>query len=208
MTKYHHGDLRSAVLRSAAEVIQRDGPSGLSLRVIAHELGVSHTAFRHHFGSREGVLNALAIEGHELLAAKLNEIAQMTGSFLEIGVGYVLFAREYPGHFMVMFSPDLLDLSDPNLLRAREQTFAILRGGVDSLAARGAADLNPGPAEDAAAAVIAGWSLVHGLASLALTGNLDAADIRSLVSNGDLESIARRAAGMLYGSPGNGTPDA
>ena len=66
-TRYHHGDLRRAVLEQAAEVIGRDGIASLSLRSIADDLGVSHTAPMHHFGSREGVLNALAVEGFELL---------------------------------------------------------------------------------------------------------------------------------------------
>ena len=69
--RYHHGDLRAAVLAAAADVIARDGVDQLSLRSLAVELGVSHTAPRHHFGSREGVLTALACEGYKLLAEAL-----------------------------------------------------------------------------------------------------------------------------------------
>lgn len=182
------------MLASAASVIERDGPAGLSLRSVAGDLGVSHTAFRHHFGSREGVLNALAVQGHELLADALRVARDETGSFLEMGVAYVRFAVAHPAHFAVMFRPDLLDESDPELSEARHDTFSILRGGIDELQQRGAV-------EDAAAATIAGWAIVHGIATLALTGNLDAAEVRSIVAAGDLEGITRRAAGMLYGSP-------
>ena len=182
------------MLAAAASVIERDGLAGLSLRSVAGDLGVSHTAFRHHFGSREGVLNALAVQGHELLADALRAARDETGSFLEMGFAYVRFAVAHPALFAVMFRPDLLDESDPELAGARHDTFSILRGGIDELQQRGAV-------EDAAAATIAGWAIVHGIATLALTGNLDASEVRSLVAAGDLEGITRRAAGMLYGSP-------
>jgi len=153
------------VLAAAASVIERDGLAGLSLRSVAGDLGVSHTAFRHHFGSREGVLNALAVQGHELLADALRAARDETGSFLEMGVAYVRFAVAHPAHFAVMFRPDLLDESDPELAGARHDTFSILRGGIDELQQRGAV-------EDAAAATIAGWAIVHGIAGLVDGGTL------------------------------------
>lgn len=193
---YHHGNLREAVLERAASVIANEGPYLFSLRSLASDLGVSHTAPLHHFGSREGVLNALAAQGFTWLGERLRTIRESGAGFLEVGVGYVDFAVTHPGHFGVMFAPGLLDESDPDLAAARASTFAELQIGVDTLSANG-------QVEDAAAAVIAAWSIVHGLATLALTGNLDGAAIRSLVAGGDLLEITRRAAGMLYGSPGN-----
>ncbi len=191
---YHHGALRDSVLQAAATVIERDGVAALSLRSVAADLGVSHTAFRHHFGSREGVLNALATAGHLSLADELRETSAATGSFLEVGVAYVRWALVHRGEFAVMFQPDLLDTTEPGLRAARAETFAVLGAGVAGLSAAGAQ-------EDAAAAVIAGWSIVHGIATLAITGNLDAAAVGPLVAGGDVEQITRRAAGMLFGSP-------
>src|SRR5262245_62070040 len=191
---YHHGSLREAVLERAAAVIAAEGPYLFSLRSLAAELGVSHTAPRHHFGSREGVLNALATQGFQRLGAQLRGTREAGGSFLDVGVGYVEFALANPAHFQVMFAPALLDETDPELAAARSAAFAELRGGVDAMSAVGAV-------EDAAAAVVAGWSIVHGFATLALTGNLDGSGIRSLFADGDLLSLARRSAGMLYGSP-------
>ena len=187
-SSYHHGSLREAVLRRAAEVIAAEGPYLFSLRSLAADLGVSHTAPRHHFGSREGVLNALAAEGFRLLAERLRAAG---GDFLEAGVAYVSFAVDHPGHFQVMFAPTLLDENDPELAAARQGSFDQLRAGVDALAAQGRV-------EDAAAAVIAAWSIVHGLATLALTGNLDSSRIRSLVADGDLLTITRRSASLLF----------
>ena len=186
-TRYHHGDLRRAVLEQAAEVIGRDGIASLSLRSIADDLGVSHTAPMHHFGSREGVLNALAVEGFELLEQRLGTAAPL--GFLEVGVAYVEFAVGHPGHFAVMYAPDVLDLEQPALAQARARTFTALLSGTSGRSAEDAVS--------AAAAATAAWSLVHGLAILILSGSLDASGLRAAVGDGDVGAVARRAAAFL-----------
>ena len=217
-------DLRTELLRAAAEVVARSGVGEVSIRALARDAGVSHAAHRHHFASRTGLLTALAAEGHRLLGAALEEAVPR--GFLEVGVAYVGFARDHPGHFQVMFTPDALDRADPELAAARSRSFGVLRSGVDRMAAEGrlSGDASAGGRADAEAAVVAGWSLVHGLATLAATGNLTGAGLlpagdgllptgAGLLPAGDgdaLLDLARRAAGMLYGSPAGRTeaPDA
>lgn len=188
-TNYHHGDLRQAVLAAAAEVIAREGVEQLSLRSVAQEIGVSHTAPRHHFGSREGVFTALAVEGYTLLDRAL-AVAGDT-SFAEVGAAYVQFSVTHPGHFAVMHRPDLIEAGDPDLVRAQQRTFARLTigAGKHSLVS----------AEDQAVAAIAAWSLVHGLAVLTLSGALDQAGLREQ-AGGDLASVAVRVARRLFPS--------
>jgi AcrR family transcriptional regulator len=181
MASYHHGNLREAILTAAATAITRDGVDGLSLRAIATGLGVSHTAFRRHFGDRDGVLNALAVQGYRALADRLRAAAA-TGMFVDVGVAYVRFALDRPGHFTVMFRADLLDNTDPELVAARAAAFAPLREGV---AAK--------KLDDPEAGEVAGWGVVHGIATLALTSNLR--------PPGDVESLTRRALALLYPNP-------
>jgi AcrR family transcriptional regulator len=177
MASYHHGNLRAAILAAAASVIARDGVGALSLRSIATDLGVSHTAFRRHFGDREGVLNALAVQGNRRLAEELGAAAT-GGDFLEVGVAYVRFALANPAHFTVMYRSDLLDNEDPELVEARAAAYAPLQNGVRAL-----------PVTDFEAAELTGWGLVHGIATLALTGNLPGTDVVAL---------ARRALALAY----------
>ncbi|MDJ1371221.1 TetR/AcrR family transcriptional regulator [Gulosibacter molinativorax] len=193
---YHHGDLKSAVLRRALEVIEQDGVQALSLRSIAADIGVSHTAPRHHFGDLRGLRTAIAAEGFRMLGRHLIETRESGGEFLDVGVAYVEFALAHKAHMTVMFAPTLLDAENTELIDAKDLAFGELRGGVDAMAARGAI-------EDAAAAVIAGWGLVHGIATLGITGNLQDSQLGALVADGDLLEITRRAARMLYGSPGS-----
>ncbi|MFD2091635.1 TetR/AcrR family transcriptional regulator [Blastococcus deserti] len=192
-------DLRTTLLRATAQVVAESGVGEVSVRALARAAGVSHAAHRHHFASRTGLLTALAAEGHRLLAAALEEATAT--SFLEAGVAYVGFAHDHPGHFAVMFTPDALDGEDPELVAARARTFGVLSAGVESLAAQGRV-------EDARAAVVAAWSLVHGLATLAATGNLSGAGLAPPPGREALLDLARRAAGMLFGSPSGGTGDA
>lgn len=193
MDSYHHGDLRRAVLDRALRVVEDDGPAGLSLRAVAADIGVSHTAPRHHFGSNTGLLTAIAAEGFGILRDRLAALRAADAPFLELGVAYVEFAAEHPAHFAVMFQPTLLDTADSAYLEASAGAFGELRAGVDALSQRAAT-------ADAAAAVTAAWSLMHGLATLELTGNLERSHIRELLDVHDLASIARRAGSMLYGS--------
>ena len=194
---YHHGNLRRTLLQRAAECIASGSPGDVSLRSLARAAGVSHAAPAYHFGTRAGLLSALAAEGFELLAAQLRQAAD-SGKFLDVGVAYVRFATDFPAHFEVMFRPDLLDEADPGLLSAQQEAFSVLRSGIDDMAAEGRT-------ADAAAAVVAGWSLVHGLAVLAASGALDSARLRHMLPDADLAEVTRRAAGMLFGSPGRRT---
>src|SRR3954466_1993837 len=60
---YHPGDLHGALLAAAETVLERDGLTGLTLRAVAREAGVSHAAPTHHFGDLTGLLSELAAIG-------------------------------------------------------------------------------------------------------------------------------------------------
>src|SRR2546428_5567598 len=67
MTTYHHGNLRTALLRAAGERLEKQGITALSLREAARRVGVSHNAPYRHFADREALLAALAAQGFEML---------------------------------------------------------------------------------------------------------------------------------------------
>ncbi|WP_237564258.1 MULTISPECIES: TetR/AcrR family transcriptional regulator [unclassified Actinomyces] len=59
-TRYANGERRRAAIADAAmEVFAEQGYNNLSLRQIADAVGVSHTLLRHHFGSKEKLLEAV-----------------------------------------------------------------------------------------------------------------------------------------------------
>ena len=184
-TSYHHGNLPRTIISAALDVIAESGPSALSLRDLARRAGVSHAAPAHHFGDRAGLLTAVAVQGFGLLADALGEAQRQTGDFLEVGVAYVGFAVEHPAHFAVMFRPELYRPDDPELLAAKARTSESLYRGANPFAA-------PEPGPDPQEAALAAWSLVHGFATLWLSGNLPAG------LPADPRQAARSVASVLF----------
>jgi AcrR family transcriptional regulator len=184
---YHHRHLRQALLDAALRAIADRGPAALSLRDLARMAGVSHAAPAHHFRDKADLLTALATDGFLKLDATLRA-AQPRG-FLEVGVAYVRFAVEQRAYFEVMYRPELYHRDDPALVAAREAAGRSLY----PLAARSRGA--PPDSAEALNAAIAAWSLVHGLATLWLAGNLPPA------LGDDPEVVARRVAAQLF-APG------
>ncbi len=52
-------DAKRAILDAAASRFAADGPAGIRLQQIAADVGVSHPAVLHHFGSREDLMRAV-----------------------------------------------------------------------------------------------------------------------------------------------------
>jgi len=111
--KYHHGDLRAALLDAAVEVIDEIGPQGLTIREVARRVGVSHAAPYRHFADRDELILTAVEHGFELLhktmeqgkaAAPQDAISQLAAS----GYAYLDFAAKNPAYYRVMFSGDLL----------------------------------------------------------------------------------------------------
>jgi AcrR family transcriptional regulator len=176
---YHHGDLRRALIDAAVDGVATGGAASISLRGLAAAAGVSHAAPVHHFGDKAGLFTAVATEGYDLLADELIVVWESTGDFLEVGVRYVHFALAHPGHFEVMFRPDLLNGGDAELVRATHRAFSMLH---DPLAAMSQAT----DTQSLQAATLASWSIVHGLATLVLSGNLPQVD------RADPDALARQ----------------
>jgi len=158
---YHHGNLRPALISAAIGEIEESGPAAMSLRAVARRAGVTHAAATYHFGDRAGLLTAVAAEGYRLLAEALRGAQEARGSFLEVGVAYVRFAVTHRAHFEVMYRPELYHRDDAELGRAREAAAALLYGTGEITRERMAYG-------------VAAWSIVHGLATLWLNGNLPA----------------------------------
>lgn len=183
---YHHHHLRAAVLERAAIVVAERGLPALTLRGLGTDLGVSHAAFRHHFGSREGVVAALAQEGFIRLETLLRDVAdgEPSSRLLGMGEAYVAFALAHPGHFTAMF-PTKADGFAAEAGEAGTRTFLLFRDAVTALGL---------PPEQRDAAVTAAWGLVHGLATLAHAGALAVAGLDTDEDLAPLIAAALRAA--------------
>jgi AcrR family transcriptional regulator len=52
-------EARSAILDAAERALVAGGPAGIRLQEVAADVGVSHPTVLHHFGSREGLIEAV-----------------------------------------------------------------------------------------------------------------------------------------------------
>ena len=73
--RYHHGDLKTALVDAAIEVIAERGVRGFSLAEASRRLGVTTAAPYRHFADRDALLAAVAARGLNLFADMLAEAA-------------------------------------------------------------------------------------------------------------------------------------
>ena len=185
--KYHHGDLKNALIKAGVEVLSKEGTGALSLRKVAERAGVSHSAPYSHFSDKQALIAAISTEGFKQLYTELDTaIAAYPDDprrqLQECAWAYVLFAMNHTDTFKIMFSgvlekekeyPDFVEISRKTFGRVTEIVRACQAAGI----------LRAAPAEMMAVAV---WGQVHGIISLLLEGQishvvLDRFDPREIV---------------------------
>ncbi len=62
---YHHGNLKEALISAGLEILSEKGIESLSLRNVAKQIGVSHTAPYNHFRDKQDLLAAISSAGHD-----------------------------------------------------------------------------------------------------------------------------------------------
>ena len=168
---YHHGDLRAALVEAGLAILAEGGDAaGLSLREAARRAGVSAMAPYRHFTDKDALLAAIAAIGFERLAEAqraADDAPSPAAAMKAQGVAYIAFALEHPALFRLMFGAARPSMGDDALAAAAKSSFDLLVSRVASLE----------PSKEGAVGemdrVLAHWSLVHGLAMLAVDGQLD-----------------------------------
>lgn len=164
--KYHHGNLKEALVGAGLAILKEDGLEALSLRACAARAGVSHGAPKNHFASLSVLQAAIVAEGFRQFAAAMrgrmaDAPAQGKPQVMAAAQGYVGFAEENPDLFRLMFSMERrLDIY-PDLLPASQEAYAVLRDVSRWLAPGNAIDPVHGTSVETTL-----WSFVHGFANL------------------------------------------
>jgi len=174
-SQYHHGDLKRVLLETAEQLLEAHGVAGLSLRNVARQSGVSHTAPYRHFRDKIGLLSALAEIGFKRLAKAMTEVSleypeDPSLQLNKAGTAYVKLAVDHPEMTNLMFGGILKDCKGLELQRASDSAFEGLVGIIENGQKTGI--FKPRATLDM---VMAAWSTVHGLAMLISAGKLDEA---------------------------------
>ena len=168
---YHHGNLRETLLQGAVRVIAEKGPAAFTLREVARRAGVSHNAPYRHFRDKDALLAAVAAQGFRELTQAMRDAGERKSRALEklkqSGLAYVAFAVRRPEHFTVMFDAPVCASKDPGYTRASQEAFNTLLNYI-----RNCQEERQLPAGNTMERALYAWSLVHGIAKLAIAGRL------------------------------------
>ena len=105
--RYHHGDLRDALIEAGMALLEQRHAEPLGLREVARAVGVSATAIYRHFPDKDALLRAIAERGFARMGEmQLAAARGLSGddAFAATGVAYVRFALRNPAVFRLMFS--------------------------------------------------------------------------------------------------------
>jgi AcrR family transcriptional regulator len=128
--RYHHGDLRSALVDAAIGVIAERGVRGFSLAEATRRLGVTTAAPYRHFADRDELLAAVAARALTVFAAMLGDAADAADTpaqrLAAMAGAYVRFAVQQRPLFDTIFNSGLDKSRYPELQRAWEPVDALL----------------------------------------------------------------------------------
>jgi len=167
MAGRRHQGTSDAILDAASRLLADEGPHALTVRRIAAEAGGSTMNVYSRFGSKDGIVEALYLEGFRRLRAAMvdapttdDPVADLTAC----GQAYRRFALENPTYYSVMFEGTVPDFE------ASEEAAIEARGTLLLLAERVRRVMDAGRFErrDEYEVATSLWAVNHGLVSLQL----------------------------------------
>ena len=166
----HHGDLRSALLTAAMELVAESDAEGVTLRAVARRAGVSAAAPYHHFPDKDALLAAIARDGFDALGTAQRAVLGGAGSAPDrlerLVTEYVVFALRHRTHYGVMIRAlsAAIGGDEGGALRASAaRTFGLLVDAVAAAAPRLDFD-------EATNSAVLAWAFAHGAAEVGRWG--------------------------------------
>ena len=166
---YHHGNLREALIEAALGLIAKRGIGGFAVAELARAVGVSAAAPYRHFRDRDAVLAEVARRGFEAMAsdmraAALSQKANPVTALEGCAQAHLAFAGRDGAVYSAMFDPYFPVAAHPELARARDTAFGVLRAATQAACDRSGAPRRPPPLMVA----VHVWAMTHGIATLYL----------------------------------------
>jgi AcrR family transcriptional regulator len=168
-----HGNLRKELLKEGLLLLDKKGIEGVTIRAVARNAGVGHSAPGNHFSSRQQMLTAIAA----IIFADLADISTkaITGladkpeeAIQAFAEACFQFAFNTPNRYQLIWQRQLIDQDDSALAREMDRVYSALLSLLRKDHVNHRVDIET----DA----IAIWSMIHGYISMRLDGNLVAAE--------------------------------
>lgn len=165
--------MRQEILTASRQILRESGFKDLSMRTLAQAVGVTAPTLYDYFPNKEGVLDALFVEGCDRLQLTLRQILASVDVGLpqlrQIAAAYRAFAHEEPDLFQLIFGRIDRQYRPADDVKARVKKLADLLV-LAIVAAIEIGDVRP---VDPEAACLAVWTSVHGFVTLEINGYLD-----------------------------------
>ena len=175
-------DLRVRLVDAAGQLLAAEGPTAVSTRRVATEVGTTTAAIYSLLGSKEELVRAMYREGFDRLGERLAAVPAGPDPLTHLwalGRAYHDAALASPHLYGVMFErpiPEFCPNDDDAALSLG--TLQVLIDGVGDCVR---ADIFAGDAE---ALAMRFWALAHGVASLTIAGMLTPADAEAILDGG------------------------
>jgi AcrR family transcriptional regulator len=170
--KEHDESIRAALLTAAERIVTEAGPGALSVRAVADVVGTTTRAVYSVFGSKGGLLEALAIRLFELLGAAIDAVVPTDDPVEDVVTasldGFRRVALAHSSLYNLVFLRVVPDLV---LGPAYDQVAMTTFGRLESLMERVAAVEGLGGRSSRSAAQMV-HALTEGLATMELRGSL------------------------------------
>ena len=168
-TKYHHGNLRAALIEGGLESIERNGIEALTLREIGKRLGVSRSAAYKHFKDKAALISAIREAGFmqfgKVVDAARKEAGDgFAGQLDAMALAYARFANQHRAEFEVIFAAVLETGGAAEAGGGRN--LRILENAIGEAQRQG--EVREG---DPALLARVVWALVHGASVLRIDGD-------------------------------------
>ncbi len=192
-TKYHHGDLREALIQASYELVASRGAENFSLADACRLAGVSTAAPYKHFKDRDEVLGLIVIRAFDEMATMSMEAVEKAGigtlpGMAAMGHAYVRFAVENQQLFRLMFGQQPALKQDETVVGEGMGCFSKV---IEQVAIYCEKNNTPG---DPTAIAVRLWTFVHGAASLLIDD-----DYNACVPGLDVEAMINEATPLLLG---------
>lgn len=185
--------IRAKLVDVATAEIERTGKATISIRAVSRIAGVSHNAPYFHFPDKQALLMAVAAKGfwklHDSMVAAASGATDAEERHRLLGVGYVRFAIANPGLFRLIGNREITGATPTReLTNARIASAQLFGASVLELTS-----WRTNVVIDPKVAAVAGWSMMQGLATLLIEGQL----IPGLLGLEDEDQVAEKIAGLF-----------
>jgi AcrR family transcriptional regulator len=184
--RYHHGELREALIRATRQLVEERGAENFTLADACRLAGVTTAAPYRHFKGKQEILEEIASRGFDDMRKQAMAMVAQKGEgtlqgIIAMGQAYVAFAVQETAVFRLMFG------QEPSLKKAMHVVgsgHACFANVIDQVALYCKRNKVRGDAQEIALKL---WTFVHGAASLLIDQDYDAVapniDVNRLIAS-------------------------